>query len=364
MKIAIYAIAKNETKHIDRFVKACEGADTIVILDTGSTDGTYEMLLQYPVEAHRANLSPFRFDVARNMALDLVPADVDICVSLDLDEIPDPDLFDKLRKQWQPDTGRAWVMWDTGNIWGNNLRVHARHGYRWKYPCHEVTYPLNPPENEIVVESLVTHEPDNDKSRGSYLELLEIGHHEDPDDHRMLVYLIREYYFHKRWQDVIDHVKKLELQTGGWNVELANSYRAAGDAYVALGDKETGLKYLWKNADTAPLDLEAWLPLAHFYYTEQQWQDCYDAAIKVTELSLESRNHYVADSSMPWRLFDLLAIACWNLGKRGSAKKYSRMAYELNPEEQRLKDNYDFIVKQTAKEYRNGLQNGLSDTGL
>mgnify|MGYP003349482436 CR=1 FL=1 len=81
MKIAVYTIAKNEAKHVKRWAEATKGADVQIVLDTGSDDNTYDLLLQYGIEAHRANLSPFRFDTARNMALDLIPADVDVCVS-------------------------------------------------------------------------------------------------------------------------------------------------------------------------------------------------------------------------------------------------------------------------------------------
>jgi tetratricopeptide (TPR) repeat protein len=270
-----------------------------------------------------------------------------------MDEIPDPDFFDKLRQGWQPDTGRAWVMWDTGNIWANNNRVHARHGYKWRYPCHEVIQP-DGPENLVVVETLVTHKPDNDKPRSSYLTLLELGHREDPTDHRMIVYLAREYYFKGMWQELINIGRKLE-DIPGWNVERAQTWRGMGEAYCKLGNDREGLYWYQRNVEEAPLDLEAWMPLAYHYYDKKMWQHCYQAAIKVTELSLESDKHYVADQSMPWRMYDLLAIACWNLKKKGSAKKYARKAVELNPDDERLVNNYQFIMTQTVKDYKNGL---------
>jgi tetratricopeptide (TPR) repeat protein len=252
------------------------------------------------------------------MALDLVPTDVDICVSLDMDEIPDPDFFDKLRQAWKPDTGRAWVMWDTGNIWANNNRVHARHGYKWRYPCHEVIE-TDGSEKLVVVETLVTHKPDNDKPRSIYLSLLELGHQEDPTNHRMIVYLAREYYFKGMWQELINVGKKLE-DIPGWNVERAQTWRGIGEAYCKLGNDREGLYWYQRNVEEAPNDLEAWMPLAFHYYERKMWNHCYQAAIKVTELSNESYNHYVADQSMPWRMYDLLSTACWNLGKKGSAK--------------------------------------------
>ena len=44
MKVAVYAIAKNEAKNVrDWYNSMCE-ADEICVLDTGSTDGTPELL--------------------------------------------------------------------------------------------------------------------------------------------------------------------------------------------------------------------------------------------------------------------------------------------------------------------------------
>ena len=355
VKIAVYAIAKNEAKHVKRWVDATKEADVRIVLDTGSEDNTYDLLQKYPIEAHRATLNDFRFDIARNMALDLVPSDVDVCVSIDMDEIPDPDFFDLLRKNWKPDTGRAWVMWDTGNIWANNNRVHARHNYEWRYPCHEIIEPLDKSLDKlIVVETLVTHQPDNDKPRSNYLSLLELGHQEDPTDHRMIVYLAREYYFKGMWQELINVGRKLEY-TSGWNVERAQTWRGIGQAYINLGNNLEGLHWLQRGVEEAPNDLEAWFPLAFYYYERKMWNHCHQAAIKVTELPLGTDRHYVADESMQWRMYDLLSIASWNLGKKGSAKRYARKAVDLNPNDERLVKNYEFIMTQTVKDYKNGL---------
>ena len=83
MKIYIYAIAKNEKKFAERFMRSCAGADGVVVLDTGSTDGTPDALRALGAEVSVAELIPWRFDRARNFALSLVPADADVCVALD-----------------------------------------------------------------------------------------------------------------------------------------------------------------------------------------------------------------------------------------------------------------------------------------
>jgi cellulose synthase/poly-beta-1,6-N-acetylglucosamine synthase-like glycosyltransferase len=47
-KICVYAICKNETEWIERWLTNMSEADYIVVLDTGSTDGSYEMLKADP----------------------------------------------------------------------------------------------------------------------------------------------------------------------------------------------------------------------------------------------------------------------------------------------------------------------------
>jgi hypothetical protein len=42
MKIAVYALAKNEQKHCLEWADSCREADLRIVTDTGSTDGTQE----------------------------------------------------------------------------------------------------------------------------------------------------------------------------------------------------------------------------------------------------------------------------------------------------------------------------------
>ena len=55
-------------------------ADDIYVLDTGSTDDTVELLQKLNVHVKQEIIKPWRFDVARNKSLDMVPDNVDICV--------------------------------------------------------------------------------------------------------------------------------------------------------------------------------------------------------------------------------------------------------------------------------------------
>jgi glycosyltransferase involved in cell wall biosynthesis len=145
LKIVVYAIAKEEIRHVARFVDGARDADLIVVADTGSTDGTVEALRRAGAEVHSIFVSPWRFDDARNAALALTPADADVCVSLDLDEVLQPGWRAALEQAWTAKATRAryrfvasWNADGSPGLTFWNERIHARSGYRWRMPIHEV----------------------------------------------------------------------------------------------------------------------------------------------------------------------------------------------------------------------------------
>ena len=74
-KVCVYAITKNEEKFVDRWCKSMSEADEIYVLDTGSTDNTVELLKKNGVNVKVKVFDEWRFDVARNESLSLLPDD-------------------------------------------------------------------------------------------------------------------------------------------------------------------------------------------------------------------------------------------------------------------------------------------------
>ena len=158
MKVCVYAICKNESQFVERWMASMGEADAVVVLDTGSTDDTVERLRAAGARVTVERFDPWRFDTARNRSLDLVPEDADICVCTDLDEVLHPGWRALLEAAWVPGTTRAtyrytWNFLPDGReghvFWYS--KVHARHGYRWTHPVHEVLTP-----DPGLVEHVVT----------------------------------------------------------------------------------------------------------------------------------------------------------------------------------------------------------------
>lgn len=346
MKIAVYAISKNEEQFVKRFCESAKDADVIVIADTGSTDNTVEEAKKYGAVVHNIYVNPWRFDMARDTALALVPADVDVCVSLDLDEELQPGWREEIERVWQEDTTRLRYKFD----WGCGIaffyeKIHHRKGYRWHHPCHE--YPM--PDPRIVEKYahtdmlLVIHKPDPTKSRGQYMDLLELAVKEDPQCPRNAFYYARELTFYNRWQEAIDALKKyLNMPNATWENERCYALRLLGKSYDSLG--LDGLPYYRRACAEAPGTREPWCELAQACYRRGMWEECFSAASNALKIENKELVYTMNPEVWGYQPHDLLAIAAHNLGFKELAVKHGQIAVDMAPNDARLINNLKFYI--------------------
>lgn len=235
MKICVYAICKNESKFLDRWLDSIlDEADYICVLDTGSTDDTYDRLCclmdnsEYSDEyIHKAkviveqydfqkSLGIMRFDKARNMSLKLVPPDVDICVVLDLDQVPIKGWSNIIKERFKQgytevhgdiidhdENGKELNRWRSRNVHPNSPY------WIWERVIHEGINYFGKEENKIVYDNrfIINHYPDLHKDRSLYKELLYYSCKEYPKDPYYGIY------------------QGMELSRRGSKEEAANAFR-------------------------------------------------------------------------------------------------------------------------------------------
>lgn len=346
MKICVYAIAKNEELFVERFCTAAAPADYIVIADTGSTDRTVALCQAHGATVATINIKPWRFDDARNAALALLPEDIDVCVSLDLDEVLQPGWRDEIERVWDPGTTRLRYGFD----WGAGIvfkyeKIHARHGYRWHHPCHE--YPVPDRIEEVWANTdmlMVIHQPDSSKSRGQYLDLLKISVDEDPHCPRNAFYYARELSFHRQWHDALAQCQRyLDLPRATWPNERCYAMRVMGRCYQELGDYTQALVWLRRAANEAPGTREPWCELALACYRTQRWAESFGAALTCLEITNRELVYTVDPAVWGSQPHDLAAIAAWHLGLFDVALTHAQQALALDPEEFRLRENVKFM---------------------
>ena len=352
MKICVYAISKNEEDFVERFCASAKDADLIMIADTGSTDRTKELAMKNGAFIVDICISPWRFDKARDAALALIPRDVDVCISLDLDEIMEPGWREEIERVWKENTTRLRYKFD----WGCGIsffyeKIHHRHGYHWHHPCHE--YPRADGRiKEVYAHTdmlLVSHHPDPTKSRGQYLDLLELSVKEDPACPRNAFYYARELTFYKRWVDAVVALNKyLENPNANWANERCYAMRLLGQAYEALGDRARAQDWLLKATREAPNTREPWVELADLTRRTEQWALCYEYATTALQIKDKALVYTMDPSVWGAKPHDLLALAAYHLGKHGDAIEHGQIACELEPSDSRLKRNLEFYSVEKA----------------
>lgn len=354
-KICVYAICKNEEKFVGRWMDSMKEADRIVVTDTGSTDGTVERLRARGAVVHTEEISPWRFDAARNRSLGHVPEDVDICVCTDLDEVFEPGWRDCLEKAWQPGTtmGKYLYNWSvkpdgTPGVQFRYFKCHERHSYRWVHPVHEcLAYVGSGPQKAVFVPGMVlNHYPDPSKARGSYLPLLEMAVAESPQDDRMTYYLGREYLYRGRWRDCIDTLgRHLKLPSATWREERCASMRWIALSHLRLGEVSEAYRWYYRAVAEAPHLRDPYVEFAQMGYQLGDWPTVFcmaEEALKITE-----RSSVYVNSASAWDFtpYDLCAIACYRLGLYERAYGHAKAALVLRPDDPRLKHNLDLIAR-------------------
>jgi len=352
LKTCVYAISKNEEKHAERFMEANRDADYVVVCDTGSTDNTVPLLKKLGATVYEIGVNPWRFDLARNTSLSLVPMDVDMCLAIDIDEVLQPGWRDALQKSWDEHNGNIHRLYYT-YVWNWNEdgtpgtvfhsdKIHHRKNYRWRHHCHETLYyEGTDPEIKILVPGIdLHHHADITKSRGNYLPLLERGVAEEPQNDRNRYYYARELMFYEQWEKAVEHFQiHLNLPNSTWREERSSSMIYMSRCYTNLNKGDLANEWALKATMEMPSIRETWLALARVGYQNKDWATTYYAAIKCLSIPTRTMSHVGESASWGSEPHDLAALGAWYLGLPDAAKKHGLDALEISPTDPRLRNN-------------------------
>lgn len=308
MKAAIYTIAKNEEHNVAAFMAAAEGAD-VYVLDTGSTDKTVDLLKQHGAYVEQKTITPWRFDVARNEALAMVPSSVDACVSLDMDEVIESGWQQKLKEQWQGTLGDYQYIPEWKNkekteplVVCNRTRIHARHGFEWHRKIHEIVRPINGTTPKLFLTDILVKHYQNDKQR-HYCYALDELIEEYPDDMDARLQRAGEMYQKQEWKKALDDYlffiyRQIADQHPQVRYKKSVSWVASAYCYFNLGNTEMAYRSFLFAAAEYPESREAWTNLAHLLSQTNNIPLAYGAAMTAQKItSIES--------------FMAKDVACW-----------------------------------------------------
>lgn len=358
-KIAVYSIAKNEAKYVNRWYDSVKDADGLFVLDTGSQDNTVDLLEERGITVFSASFFPFRFDSARNLILQQIPKEYDWCLFLDLDEVLDRDWYTRLKSAIETNpkaTGfNLYFVFNTcqdgrPNITYYRHMLHRTDSYMWHYPVHELLTFKGDGKNLILnTDVRAYHLPDNTKPRSQYLDLLKLSVAENPDCPRSMQYLAREYMYNESYNNAIllfqEHMK-IESNP----ILRCESMRYIAECFTGLKRPQETERWYFRAIAEAPMHREPWGDMADFYYRCGEFESCLGMIIGMLRITDVPENSVIRkhDYYATWP-YHMGAVCYHNLLSTANACLFIREAIALSPNDPYVIADFISITKEIPK---------------
>lgn len=367
--ICLNMIVKNETAVLPRLFKTVqEYIDYYVIVDTGSTDGTIELIKEemnrYGVfgEVHRR---PWvNFGVNRQQALELaIRANrTDWVLFIDADEelgVTDPKFYERL----EPGVTYDIEKHHTGTRYAVPHIVDIRQTqWKWEGPVHNYLQHLGGSKKRKLLPEvwIIYHQGQGAKSHGltpeqKYLRdagLLEEDLKLHPDSARSQFYLGQSYKHAGHHQKAYEAYKKRVTMTG-WVEETFMAQLEVGRVAVLLEEpEEVVTKELLAAYDMRPTRAEPLHELARYFRQKKAYGRAYLFSRVGADTPRPNDYLFVHQEIYDWRLLDELAVSSYWVGRYAESKAaceelLRRIDKGLNLPEvdaKRIKENLGFAV--------------------
>lgn len=341
MKTAVYTIARNEEKHAEAFMKYASGADIIVVGDSGSTDRTREIVKDMGGHIVPLTVVPWRFDIPRNTVLSMLPADIDFCMALDLDETLPENWRDLIEQNWKVGVHKrfrfryAHYVKDDGSYGTVGMKdfAHARNEYIWRHAVHETLYYVGEGKEEVLTlpDFIVEHRQDTGKDRSNYLDLLEVECNSPTVTARHIFWLAREYIYKENWEAAMKWFRTFLDKGETWYVERAHAMRWMAKCLAHLKKPTEALSMHFQAIETAPGEREMWLDLGWYHHGREQWAQAYGAVIQGLSISGRPEHYLSTEEAWGYKIHDLAALCAFKLGMTDAAQQHIKTALRMAP---------------------------------
>lgn len=293
MRISLSMIVKNESVHLRTALDSVSDVDEIVIVDTGSQDGTPDIAREYTDLVFVGEEFMWRDDFAfhRNQSLDRCTGDWVLVV--DADEYMQPGGIDRLRDviSTLPDDMNA-VEFETISSTGHDrhwsVRAFRRTDCRWEGAAHNYLTGTRPYRSDIrhYYGYSEAHRLDPDRT----LRILAKYCTENPGAARERYYLAREHYYRKNYEEAVKQYE-IYLKFSKFTAERADALlmRARCLWQLQRGEqaRQSCLQAIYNNPDFG--EALRFMSEMHYEPFKSKWKKIADGA---TDLDvLFKRNH-------------------------------------------------------------------------
>ena len=337
--ISLCMIVKNEETHIARCLDSvAELVEEIIIVDTGSTDRTVEIVSNYTSKIYSY---PWKDDFSDARNYSFSQASMDYCMWMDADDVleeSEKDRFLQLKKSLSPDTDIVMMKYNTSfdeagkpsfsyfrERWIRNCTQ-----YRWIGEVHEVI----PPNGRIIYSDIaICHKKlgagDPDRNLKIYQKMISDG---KPLEPRQQYYYGRELYYHKQYKEAVFVLEKFLLSAEGWIENKIEACSICANCYYQLGQEQSALNTLLRSMSFDLPRADLCCDIGKYFLEHGNYHN----AIYWYETALNTpKNEYSGGFLLPdcydYVPFLQLCVCYDRLGERQKAKEYNERAGACKP---------------------------------
>ena len=331
--IALCMIVKNESKVIERALDSVRDfVNLYFICDTGSTDGTVEVLEKYFAK-HKLNgevhQRPWKnFAHNRQESFDLATGKCDYIMTLDADEVFAPYLNNQValtKKVFGLPTLTADRV-EVKTVY-SGIEYNRSHFFKegldwvWSWPVHEVCGSLQEKSSQFITDACVYPTSEGNRASDSkrYLRdalIFEEWLLDHPEDGRAWFYLAQSYRDGGEPAKGVDPLVKC-LKYSAWDEELYMASLRLARYKVEAGESfKDVLYYFWDAYNCRPSRAEALHDMLHYYRAT----DKFKIGVVIGELALKipyptNDRLFVERAVYDWKIKDELAICYYWVGR-------------------------------------------------
>jgi tetratricopeptide (TPR) repeat protein len=335
--ICLNMIVKNETKVLDRLFRSVKDyIDYYVIVDTGSSDGTQQLIKErmsaYGIEGEVHERPWVNFGVNRQQALELATqaGRADWLLFIDADEelgVSNPAFYRELAPgvTYDIEKHHSGVRYAVPHL--VNVRDTV---WRWKGPVHNYLERQGGSAQRALRKDvwIIYHAGQGAKSQGvtpeqKYLRdarLLEEDLKQNPGSPRSQFYLGQSYKHAGRLDDAFAAYKaRTELE--GWVEEKYMAQLELGRVAKLIGkDEAVIVRELLQAYQLRPTRAEPLFELASYFRPLRMYGKAYLFAKLGSGMQRPDDSLFVAQDVYDWRLLDELGVAAYWVGKYDEAR--------------------------------------------
>jgi glycosyltransferase involved in cell wall biosynthesis len=344
-------IVKNEERYLDNCLKSVKDVvDEIIIVDTGSEDGTVEIAKKYTDKVY---FHPWKdsFSEARNHYLKYAAGDWIFQIDADEELVKEdiPALLDAVKNE-ELDAimvqivsrfkkGRSEAIHSVERIFRNNGVIHyeGRVHNRVVGITNAKVYPIR-----LIHYGYDLNQKESKKKSERTISLLKMDLKDDPDNPITYHYLSCSYIgqgmFHQSLEASLTAIRLSEARNDKNMIYLWSRYNAAM-AYYRLKELKKAGQMALSALKKYPKHIDAHFILILVYYDQKQWSRLIDHGkeyvrlIKLLRKSPMAFNNLVTCSlNEEWNMHVLIGIACFELGQSDNSEEAFEMAVSCAPE--------------------------------